>query len=183
LYLFPFPFSLFPYIISDHLSPSQIMSVDGNTALVRRLYEDGLNRRDAAAAAAFYTADAKNHGRAVGRAGMQRVFESLFSVFPDFQYRIEEETAAGDRVVCKVTMTGTHLGRPTLPEVFNGMLDGVPPTGKRVQVLHFHSFRIRDGQISEHAAVRDDLGMLLQLGLLKRPAGGMNKGKRQKAKV
>lgn len=146
------------------------MSVADNTELVRRLYEEGLNRRDAAAAAAFYTPDAKNHGRTVGRMGMQKVFESLFSVFPDFHYRIEDATAEGDRVVCKVTMTGTHLGPPTLPEVFSGMLKGIPPTGKRVQVIHFHSFRIRDGKISEHAAVRDDLGMLLQLGLVKRPA-------------
>ncbi len=145
------------------------MSVDSNTALVRRLYDEGLNRRDAAAAAAFYTHDAKNHGRTVGRMGMQKVFEALFGVFPDFHYRIEDATAAGDRVVCKVTMTGTHLGPPTLPEIFSGMLKGVPPTGKRVEVLNFHSFRIRDGQISEHAAVRDDLGMLLQLGLVKRP--------------
>ena len=145
------------------------MSVANNTALVRQLYEEGLNRRDAAAAAAFYAADAKNHGRTVGREGMRKVFESLFAVLPDFHYRIEEATAEGDRVVCKVTMTGTHLGRPTLPEVFSGMLTGIPPTGKGVQVLHFHSFRIRDGQIAEHAAVRDDLGMLLQLGLLKRP--------------
>ncbi len=146
------------------------MSVDDNKALVRRLYEEGLNRQDAAAAAAFYTEDAKNHGSTVGRSGMQRVFESLFSVFPDFHYRIEDATAEGDRVVCKVTMTGTHLGPPTLPEIFSGMLKGVPPTGKRVQVLNYHSFRFRDGQISEHAATRDDLGMLLQLGLLKRSA-------------
>ena len=141
-------------------------------ALVRRLYEEGLNRRDAAAAAAFYAANAKNHGREVGRAGMQRVFEALFSVIPDFHYRIEESTAGGDRVVCKVTMTGTHLGRPALPEVFSGMLKDVAPTGKRVEVLHFHSFLVRDGKIAEHAAVRDDLGMLLQLGLLKRPGDG-----------
>ena len=147
------------------------MSVDRNKALVRRLYEEGLNRRDAAAAAAFYADDAKNHGRTVGQAGMQSVFESLFSVFPDFHYRIEDATAEGDRVVCKVTMTGTHLGAPTLPEVFGGMLKGAAPTGRRVEVLQFHSFRIRDGLIAEHAAVRDDLGMLLQLGVVQRPPG------------
>ena len=147
------------------------MSADENTALVRRLYEEGINRQDAAAAAAFYAVDAKNHLRTVGRAGMQKVFEGLFSAFPDFHYRILEETAAGDRVVCKVTMTGTHRGQPTLPEVFSGMLAGVAPTGKRVEILHFHSFRVRDGQITEHAAVRDDLGMMLQLGLLSRPGG------------
>lgn len=145
------------------------MSVEDNTELVRRLYDEGINRHDAAAAAAFYAEDARNHGRTVGRAGMQRVFEALFSVFPDFHYRIEEATVAGDRVVCKVTMTGTHRGQPTLPEAFSGMLKDVAPTGKHVEVLQFHSFGIRGGQIADHAAVRDDLGMLMQLGLVKRP--------------
>ena len=145
------------------------MSAEGNKALVRRLYDEGINRQDAAAAAAFYAMDAKNHGRTVGRDGMRKVFEALFAVFPDFHYRIEEATADEERVVCKVTMTGTHRGEPTLPEVFNGMLKGVAPTGRRVTVLQYHSFRVRNGMISEHAAVRDDLGMLLQLGLVKRP--------------
>ena len=146
------------------------MSADDKMALVRRLYDDAINRQDAVAAAAFYTFDAMNHRQTVGRAGMLKVFEALFSTFPDFHYRILEETAEGDRVVCKVTMTGTHRGRPTvLPEVFNGMLAGVAPTGKRVEVLQFHSFRVSGAQISEHSAVRDDLGMLLQLGLLHRP--------------
>jgi predicted ester cyclase len=144
-------------------------SIEHGKALVRRLYEEGINRQDAAAAAAFYATVAKNHGRTVGREGMLKVFEALFTAFPDFHYRIEEATGEGDRIVCKVTMTGTHRGQPTLPEVFNGMLSGVAPTGKRVTVLQFHSFRIQDGLISEHAAVRDDLGMVLQLGLVKRP--------------
>jgi predicted ester cyclase len=145
-------------------------SIEHGKALVRRLYEEGINRQDAAAAAAFYATVAKNHGRTVGREGMLKVFEALFTAFPDFHYRIEEATGEGDRIVCKVTMTGTHRGQPTLPEVFNGMLSGVAPTGKRVTVLQFHSFRIKDGLISEHAAVRDDLGMVLQLGLVKRPS-------------
>ena len=146
------------------------MSLEANKTLIRRLYDEGMNRQDARAAAAFYAVDAKNHLRTVGRDGMQRVFETLFSVFPDFNYRIDEATAEGDRVVCKVTMTGTHLGRPLLREAFSGMLSGVPPTGKRVQVLQFHSFRVNAGQISEHAAVRDDMGMVIQLGLVQRPS-------------
>jgi predicted ester cyclase len=139
---------------------------DENKSLIRRLYDEGTNQHDAVAAAAFYAADAKNHGHTVGRQGMQRVFEALFSTFPDFNYRIEEATAEGDRVVCKVMMTGTHLGEPTMPSAFSGMLAGVAPTRRKVEVLQFHSFRISGGQITEHAAVRDDLGMLKQLGLI-----------------
>jgi len=145
------------------------MPVAENKTLVRRLYAEGINRGDAVAAAAFYAPEAMNHGRVVGRAGMQRVFEALFSTFPDFHYVIGNETAEGDRVVCKVMMTGTHLGQPTMPEIFHGMLGGVAPTGKRVEVLQYHDFLIRGGAIAAHAAVRDDLGMLLQLGLIERP--------------
>jgi predicted ester cyclase len=143
---------------------------DANKRLIERLYAEGMNRRDAAASAAFYAIDATNHGRIVGREGMRRVFEALFSTFPDFHYRIDQATAEDDRVVCKVTMIGTHLGQPlALPSAFGGMLTGVPPTGRKVEVLHFHSFRIRANEIAEHSAVRDDLGMCKQLGLITTP--------------
>ena len=138
-----------------------------NKALIRRLYDEGINRHDASAAAALYAADTKNHGRTVGREGMQDVFETLFETFPDFNYRILEATAEDDRVVCKVMMSGTHLGQPTkMNTAFGGMLTGVSPTGRRVEALQFHSFRVRGNEIVEHAAVRDDLGMLKQLGII-----------------
>lgn len=138
-----------------------------NKALIRRLYDEGINRHDAPAAAALYAVDTKNHGRTVGREGMQKVFHGLFSAFPDFNFRIDEATSEGDRVVCKVTMTGTHLGEPALSTAFGGLLAGVAPTGRKVEVLQFHSFRVRGGEIIEHAAVRDDLGMMKQLGIIR----------------
>ena len=142
---------------------------DENKNLISRLYSEGINRHDPDAAAAFYSPDAKNHTRTVGREGMRKVFEALFATFPDFHYDILEATAEGERVVCKVKMTGTHRGEPTLPDAFGGMLTGVAPTGRRVDVIQFHSFVIRDGEIAEHSAVRDDLGMLKQLGLIRAP--------------
>ena len=145
------------------------MSIEVNKRLIQRLMIEGHNRQDADAASAFYTEDASNHLRIVGRAGMKAVFETLYAVFPDFHYRILESTAEGDRVVCKMEMTGTHRGRPVLREAFSGMLNGVAPTGKSVKVLQFHGFRLRDGLIAEHAAVRDDMGMVLQLGVVQRP--------------
>lgn len=145
------------------------VSLEANKRVIQRLMDEGHNRQDADAAAAFYTEDASNHLRIVGRAGMKSVFETLYAVFPDFHYRTLESTAEGDRVVCKMEMTGTHRGQPALREAFSGMLHGVSPTGKSVKVLQFHSFRIRDGLIAEHAAVRDDMGMVLQLGLVQKP--------------
>ena len=38
-----------------------------------------------------------------------------------------------------------------------------------MSVRHVHLYRVADGKIAEHWAVRDDLGMLLQLGALPQP--------------
>ena len=51
-------------------------------------------------------------------------------------------------------MTGRHTGP------FNG----IAPTGRPIAHKQVHIFTIADGQISRHRAVRDDLGLLLQLG-------------------
>ena len=52
--------------------------------------------------------------------------------------------------------TGTH----------EGAFVGIPPTGKRATVPHMYLFRLNAGQVTEYAAVRDDLGMMRQLGLI-----------------
>jgi hypothetical protein len=53
------------------------MSLNGDTALIERLYAEGMNRRDPEAAANFYARDASNHGQHIGREGFARVFTSL----------------------------------------------------------------------------------------------------------
>jgi predicted ester cyclase len=137
-------------------------------AIIVRLYE-GVNRHDPVAAAACYAEEALNHGVPVGRAGMQRVFESLFAAFPDVHFEIIGSVAQGDRIACRMLMTGTHRGEPTKADMFQGMLARVAPTGRPVRVPQVHEFRVGDGLILEHEAVRDDLALLLQLGLATRP--------------
>ena len=53
------------------------MSLEDNKHLIQRLMDEGHNRQNADAAAAFYTGDASNHLHTVGRAGMKAVFETL----------------------------------------------------------------------------------------------------------
>ena len=43
---------------------------------------------------------------------------------------------------------------------------GIEPTGKRVSPQQSHWFRVVDGKVAEHWAVRDDLGTLRQVGAL-----------------
>ena len=51
----------------------------------------------------------------------------------------------------------------------------MPPTGRRVAVHHIHIYRLADGQIVDHQAVRDDLGMLQQLGLVAASAADVSR--------
>jgi steroid delta-isomerase-like uncharacterized protein len=134
-----------------------------NQEVVRR-HLDHINRGDASAAAAEYATDAKNFGRPIGRAGIETRLQDILTTFPDWHMEILEMTAAGEVVVVRCRVSGTHRGVGTMP--LNGMPVGVAPTGKRFEVTHMHWHRLRGGKIAEHYANRDDLGMLRQLGLL-----------------
>ncbi len=44
---------------------------------------------------------------------------------------------------------------------------GIPPTGERFAAQQSHWIRAADGKIAEHWAVRDDLVMMRQLGVMR----------------
>jgi predicted ester cyclase len=50
-----------------------------------------------------------------------------------------------------------------------GPLMGHEATGREFAVRHVYIWRIADGRIAEHWGSRDDLGMLVQLGLIDQP--------------
>ena len=150
--------------------------IEETKALIRRLAA-AHNRRDAAAAAGCFSAVATNHGHRTGREGMERVYRSLYAAFPDYHWDLQLLIAEEEWVTAQIMMTGTHLGIPALP-VFGGLLHIAAPTGKRVTVENIHIYRIDNGLIAEHSAVRDDLGMMQQLELLpttSHPAGDLSR--------
>jgi predicted ester cyclase len=85
--------------------------------------------------------------------------------FSDLSFQIIELTADADRTMAHVRMSAQQTGPFVVfppgarPVVF-------APTGMAFGVRQVHVFRHRDGQHSEHIAVRDDLGMMTQLGHL-----------------
>lgn len=133
-----------------------------------RAYFDATNVGDFEAMVGAFAEDTRNHGRPVGRAGVALVLRDIHATFPDAHTTIEEIAAIGDQVIVRLTASGTHLGVGRLP-VNGGLLVGVEPTRKRYSVQHIHWFTLRDGLIIEHRANRDDVGMMVQLGLLPAP--------------
>jgi steroid delta-isomerase-like uncharacterized protein len=89
-----------------------------------------------------------------GPAGFLATSRWLRDAFSNLRFELQETVAEGDTVIAAATMTGQHTG------AFNG----IPPTGRPIAHKQVHIFTIADGQITSHRAVRDDLGLLRQLG-------------------
>ncbi|HET9017299.1 MAG TPA: ester cyclase [Thermomicrobiaceae bacterium] len=150
------------------------MGTQQNKELVRR-YFAAMDRGDVDGAAALWSPDAINH--ASGRPGLQPppgsamlgdVFRSLHQAFPDRRWQIDDLIAEGDTVVCRMTVSGTYGENPPLP-VESTFLITAPPMGRPYSVTHIHVLRVAEERIVEHWAARDDLGLLLQLGVISRP--------------
>lgn len=138
--------------------------------LVRRLFEEVFNERNGAVCDQIVAAAYVEHavapfgdtepGSVDGPEHMRGVVDWLVAQFPDLTMQVERLVGDGDTVAALVLSEGTNLGP------FNGV---VPPTGKRFRSLQSHWYRITDGKLCEHWAVREDLPTMLQLGILQRP--------------
>jgi steroid delta-isomerase-like uncharacterized protein len=139
------------------------MSTEENKRAFRRVYEEVLNQGNLAVAEEVIASDFLDHeahpGNERGPQSLRALAEMLHTAFPDLHFTIEGLVAEGDLVAGRLTMRGTH----------EGPLMGIPPTGRRVEQAHMHFVRFRDGKAVEHWGVRDDVGMLRQLGLMPEP--------------
>jgi steroid delta-isomerase-like uncharacterized protein len=135
------------------------VSAEMNKAVVRRYIEEVWNRHNIDAVEELVSPDYPNHVASTehqrGIAGVKHVLNWLFAVFPDHRFDIEYAIADGYTVAVRGTCSGMHEGE----------LWGMPPTGERFAVQQAHWFRVADGRVAEHWAVRDDLGMMRQLGI------------------
>jgi len=91
-----------------------------------------------------------------GIEGAQVAHQMMLAGFPDYQTVIEELIAEGDKVVARITMSGTHTGS----------FMGIPATGKHVEFTGIYIARIANGKIVEHWGEEDGVSLLAQLGVL-----------------
>jgi predicted ester cyclase len=140
---------------------------DRNLKVVKGFWE-AFNRGDVPAAVAFWADPVRNAGREVPRAFIGKIFEDIRTRTPDVHFTVEEMVGVKENVIVRGEYSGTHLGIAQLP-IDGGLLVGVAPTGKKFVVQHIHWFKLKNGLIADHRATRDDLSMMIQLGLISRP--------------
>jgi predicted ester cyclase len=98
-------------------------------------------------------------GKPYGPAETRETLTSLRTGAPDLAAEIEHLLAEDDQVVAWVRMTGT----------MTGLLGPASASGRHVDFHHAHRFRLRDGLIVEHWAVRDDLRGMIQARVVMPP--------------
>src|SRR5260221_10253574 len=137
-----------------------------NKAVVRQFFTEVINGGNLDRADGLVTADYVEPQHMPGAEGRQgiavaKAFLSMMrGVFPDYHFELEDLIAEGDKVVARLTVSGSHRGE----------MMGLAPTGKRIQTSGIEVFRVADGKLAEHWATFDALGMLLQIGMVPRPS-------------
>jgi predicted ester cyclase len=140
----------------------RLMSTEENKALVRRFIQEATIAGNLAVIDEICSPDFVDHGAAPealnGPAVVKRVISFFRIMMPDPQWTNEMMVAEGDLVVVDGVREATWQG---------AAFRGVPtPKGKRIVVEQVHIFRVRDGKLAERWVVRDDLGMMKQLGVI-----------------
>jgi predicted ester cyclase len=94
------------------------------------------------------------------REGFKQTAMALKKAFPDLHYTIEDVVDGGDKIVHRLTASGT----------MKGDFAGMRATGKNATWTEIHIGRVVNGRLTEHWGVIDQLSMLVQLGVIESPA-------------
>ena len=131
-------------------------------ALARRIIEEAFDGNRPDVIDDIVGVDCVEHQRGLrpGRDGVKETIATLHRWFSDFSLNVEAMTMDGDTVWCRNKARGVNTGS----------VMGFPPTGAPFEIDVFDVMRFEDGRMVEHWGVADQLGLLIQLGLLQRPA-------------
>jgi predicted ester cyclase len=88
--------------------------------------------------------------------GFKQFLRDYVVAFPDEVQTLTHVAADGDLIGVFARYEGTH----------QGPLNGIPPTGKRVNFHFSGMFTVRDGKLAEFRVTWDNMTVLAQLGLL-----------------
>ena len=139
------------------------MSAEQNKILVRRVYEEIINKGNLNVADEAFSSDyvyrSPGSPELRGPEGFKQLIAMYRNAFPDLHLDVDSLIAEGDTVVSRWTGGGTHKGE----------LMGIPPTGKHVKVTGVVISRFAGGKAVEDWELIDTLGMLQQLGAIPAP--------------
>ena len=134
-----------------------------NKANMRRFYDEVFNAGNTSVVDELVAPDFVEHeefpGLSGGRDGLKQFVTMMRTAFPDARMDVHDLMADGDKVVARLTMSGTQRG-----DFF-----GIPASGKSMSVTTIDIIRFENGQAVEHWGATDSAKMLEQLGAIPSP--------------
>jgi predicted ester cyclase len=135
---------------------STIQTLEENKEIVRRIYEDCLNRGAMELLPQLVSGDYIGVRGERGPSAFANNVAALRRGFPNIRFTIEDLIAEGDRVAVRWTWQGTHTG------IFNG----VSPTQKEVSNEGIVIYQLRGDKIVRTWIQTDRLGVLQEIGVV-----------------
>ena len=132
-----------------------------NKAVARRFLDELWNRSNFAVVDGLLARDYDGHSSTVirGPEGAVAFIPQARVAFPDFQFEVHDQIAEGDKVATRWKVVGTH----------EGSFQGVPPSGKRIEMTGITIFRLANGKLVDGWTNEDLLGLLQQIGAVPAP--------------
>ncbi len=131
-----------------------------NKAKMRRFYDEVFNAGNIAVVDELVASDFVDHeefpGLSGDRDGLKQFVTMMRTAFPDARMDVDDLIAEGDKVVARLTMSGTQRGD----------FAGIPASGKRFSVPTIDIIRFDDGKAVEHWGATDSAKMMEQLGAI-----------------
>jgi steroid delta-isomerase-like uncharacterized protein len=134
---------------------------EGNKNIVRRLFEEVWNKGNLQVTDDLLTPNYAHHDSSTpdlgrGPEGEKKRATLYHTAFADLRLTVEDIIAEGETVVARWSCRGTHKGD----------LNGIAPTGKRVNITGISIARFTNGKMSEGFVHWDALSLMQQLGVV-----------------
>lgn len=88
----------------------------------------------------------------------QKLIDHIYfidAILPKYQLFADEMMAEGEKVIVRARTIGNHCGE----------YDGIPPTFKDVEIPFVISYTIKNGKISDHWLIADQMALMQQIGV------------------
>jgi steroid delta-isomerase-like uncharacterized protein len=135
-------------------------NLEKNKSLVRSFFR-AINAGDSSALDQYIAVDYVDHNPQFpnlppGLEGVRQGFEKALRSWSDFHHEVVDQIAEGDKVVSQINAYAIHVGE----------FLGVPATHKKITMSGIAVHRIANGKLVEHWSKIDQIGVLVQLGVL-----------------
>jgi steroid delta-isomerase-like uncharacterized protein len=91
-----------------------------------------------------------------GREGLEGYMRGILAGFPDLHVSVTDMVSSGNTVMYEATLTMTHEGE----------FEGIPPTGRELEIREMATVEVADGTVEAHRVYYDFHETLRQLGLV-----------------